>query len=605
MPLEHMGAVGDQRTLALIGEEGDVVHFSWPELDSPTVFAPLLSGDAKNFCGLRFAGGTRNHEQTYELGTNILKTSFDVQGETGTVRVTITDLMPTDLQGDAYPAVIRQIAVEGGSVTATLHIAAQSDYEKSSEPSSVDHNHVRFSRTDGPAFEVAASFALEADGRRVTGDLSLADGQSHYLVLGGAAKEFSAMLSEAGSNTGESGSEKFAEIHETTKQFWLDEIASLDCSGEHSGMMERSMLMLALLHMREHGSIAAAATFGYPEAIGGTRNWDYRFTWVRDSAIVAQVAARCGMQDIAFDWVRFVLINNQGCDRSPLNLMLALDGGDVLEEQELESWAGYKNSPPVRIGNEASNQLQLDIFGELMMALLTLDKNGRSPDGEMLDRCRELLDWLTDNWACPDSSIWELRGGEKHYLFSRLMSWLAFRDGAELFARNGRDVPESLSKQRDAIRADIEENFWCPDRGCYMQTSELPNSDAAIIYMRVIGFFGDDLERWERSKNYLRKTLVKDAGVLRYPHNADDGFDKNEGTFVICTTWWIEALLMDGEVDEAKMRFEKLREQLGNTGLMAEEVDEAGHQLGNLPQAFSHAGIISAAIALREYENDT
>jgi GH15 family glucan-1,4-alpha-glucosidase len=385
-----------------------------------------------------------------------------------------------------------------------------------------------------------------------------------------------------------------------TRQFWKDAIGSLDCQGAYAGTVERSMLTLSMLDMRRHGTLAAAGTFGFPESINGKRNWDYRYAWVRDSALVAETAARCGMVEEALGWVRSVLIENKSCDRSPLRLMMALDGSDVDDETVLESWPGYLDSTPVQIGNEASGQLQLDIFGELIMALLTLAKHGAVIDDDMLARTIELLDWLVENWRRPDSSIWELRGSEKHYLFSRLMSWVAFRDGVALMRHHQREVPDSWVTTQSLISQDIEDNFWCPDRNCYMQTNQLPNADSAMIFMRVVGYLNKGDERWEASKSYLRKELVKQEGVLRFPHDADDGFEKNEGTFVLCTTWWIEALWLDGEKEEAVARYERLLSRVGTTGIMAEELGEDGRQLGNLPQAFSHAGLISAALRLRD-----
>ncbi len=574
-PIARLLFIGDQRTVCAVDADGSIPLFCFPDVDSPTIFSAALSGSEQSALTFRTEPASEPTGRELIDGTNRLVTSL----RSGDGKWEIEDFM---VPGNTS-LLVRQITAISGNLDITITAAVAPDYERATP---------RF-RTHGPRsisvvnteteITFSASFALETHGTSITGTITLDEGESAWLAMGDQpidTLDIDTLRAEADA-------------------FWQGFSTPSGDSQPLSLFMQRQVLSAGLLHSAEHGAVAAAGTFGFPEAANGERNWDYRFVWVRDSAVGAKAMAHIGFASLARDWLRFVLLSNSSCDRSPLNLMLKIDGGTVDPETTLDHFDGMLGAQPVRVGNEAGGQLQLDIFGELAFALRALCESGEQPDDAMLDRFAELLDWLSDNWNRPDSSIWELRGDENHYLFSRLMCWVAFRDAQVIFGICDRNVNPRWAELETEIAADIRERFWCAKTASYMQTSDCSVVDAAVIAMRLFGFLGKNDERWQQSKLEIRKQLVKPAGVLRYPHHADDGFDSNDGTFVLCTCWWIEVLWMDGETDEARTIFDDLLLRFPD-GQMSEEVGEDGRLLGNMPQLFSHAGMIEVALRIGE-----
>ena len=574
-PIARLLFVGDQRTVCAIDADGSIPLLSFPNLDSPTIFSAVLSGSGGSAMSFRTNPTSEPAEREIIDRTNRIITRL----RCGDRSWEIEDFM---VPGGA-PLLVRRITATRGPLDATLAAAPAPDYERAKPEFEVHAPHCIGFENAGNAVVINASFALTVDGDRIEGHITLDEGQSGWIAIADRPQD----------------SLDIDALRERTDAFWNTASTPSKASGPLSHSMRRQALSVGLLHNAANGGVAAAGTLGFPEAPGGTRNWDYRFVWVRDSAIGAKAMARIGFTELAKQWLRFVLLNNSSCDRSPLNLMLTMDGDVVDGETELDHFEGMLGAQPVRVGNEAGGQLQLDIFGELAFALCALCENGERPDDVLLDRFAELLDWLADNWNSPDSSIWELRGDEKHYLFSRLMCWVAFRDAQAIFGMCDRKSDPRWKQLEDDIAANIRENFWCDETSSYMQTSDCSVVDAAVIAMRLFGFLHADDPRWQQSKQEIRKQLVKPTGVLRYPHHADDGFDSDDGTFVLCTCWWIEVLWMDGEQGEARAIYDALASRFPH-GQMSEEVGEDGRLLGNMPQLFSHAGMIEAALRIGE-----
>ncbi len=574
-PIAQLLFVGDQRTVCAIGADGSIPLMSFPDLDSPTIFSAALSGNARNAMAFETQPASEPVDRELIDGTNRLITRL----RCGDSRWQVEDFM---VPGDSV-LLVRFVTATTGPLDVTMKATVKPDYEREgTKLESYGPRIMAASNTEGDVIFSAAFDLSKADGG-IIGRIRLQEGETAWVIVGQEAHD----------------TVDIDALRRRTDTFWQTFRTPSASDAPLTPFLQRQILSTGLLHNAANGSVAAAGTFGFPEAPHGERNWDYRFVWVRDSAIGAKSMARLGFTALARTWLRFVLLNNSSCDRSPLNLMLTMDGNVVDEESKLDHFHGMLGARPVRVGNEAAGQLQLDIFGELAFALRALCEAGERPDEAMLDRFAELLDWLADNWKTPDSSIWELRGEEKHYLFSRLMCWVAFRDAQVIFDTCDREPDPRWAELEDEIAANIRDEFWCDKTSSYMQTSDCSVVDAAVIAMRLYGFLERDDERWQQSKTEIRNQLVKPAGVLRYPHHADDGFDSNDGTFVLCTCWWIEVLWMDGETDEARTVYDDLLLRFPH-GQASEEIGEDGRLLGNMPQLFSHAGLIEATLRLGE-----
>ena len=268
------------------------------------------------------------------------------------------------------------------------------------------------------------------------------------------------------------------------------------------------------------------------------------------------------------------------------------------DESEPDGFTGLYNAGPVRVGNAAAGQLQLDIFGALLLAAHALRRHGEGPGAATLSRLGECVDWLAERWRTKDASIWEMRSGEEHFVFSRVMCWVAFDRALDMGLSDDGERTARWRDARAAVRESIDAEFWCPVTRSFMQTPDFAYVDAATVFMRLCGFLRADDERWLGTKRAARRNLMTVTGLLRYPRGVEDGFDSEDNPFVLCTCWWIEALVADGEMDEARLTYAMLLDRMGPCGLMSEEIDEQGRLMGNIPQAFSHAGLINAALAL-------
>jgi len=353
------------------------------------------------------------------------------------------------------------------------------------------------------------------------------------------------------------------------------------------------------------GAPVAAATFGLPEQPGGERNWDYRYTWVRDGSFSVRALLGLGYTDEAEAFLRWLgdrLDTAVDVDdgRSPLRIMYRVDGSPDLDEQTLEHLGGWQNSRPVRVGNGASGQLQLDIYGEALDSMSVGDANGIPLPHEGWVRMRRIVDWLARNWDRTDEGIWETRGGQKDFTYGRLMSWVAFDRAIRLAQRHAR--PADLSRwtiERDAIYEQIMTRGWSDERSAFVQHFGGNVLDASLLYMPLVGFVSPRDPRWQSTLRAMDNELVSDSLVYRYdPGASPDGLQGSEGTFSICTFWYVDALARSGRLDEARLTFEKMLTYANHVCLYAEEIGPTGEQLGNFPQAFSHLSLIGAALRL-------
>jgi GH15 family glucan-1,4-alpha-glucosidase len=367
-------------------------------------------------------------------------------------------------------------------------------------------------------------------------------------------------------------------------------------------VVNRSALTLKMLTSRQHGSLVAAPTFGIPEHIGGSRNWDYRYVWLRDAAFTLCTFLRLGYREEADafrTWLKYRIEESRQGSR-PMQIMYGIAGHKDLTEVELEHLCGHKNSRPVRIGNGAFGQLQLDIYGELMDAIYLYSKYAHAfPHDEWIE-AKRILTWLSENWNQPDEGIWEVRGGHRHFLHSRLMCWVAFDRAIRLAHRRSLSAPlDHWYRQRDAIFEDIYTNFWSDRLSAFVQEKHSEALDASVLLMPLMRFISPVDPKWLSTLKAIENCLAEDAFVYRYRNSeTQDGLGGEEGSFSCCSFWFVECLARAHQVEKAKSYFEKLLCHSNHLGLYSEQIGRDGHQLGNFPQALTHLALISAAFCL-------
>ncbi|WP_109524934.1 glycoside hydrolase family 15 protein, partial [Nocardia aurea] len=388
-----------------------------------------------------------------------------------------------------------------------------------------------------------------------------------------------------------------------TVRFWRDWLGRSTYRGRWREMVRRSAITLKLMTYAPTGALVAAPTTSLPEQIGGERNWDYRYTWIRDASFSVYALLGLGYTDEAAafaTWLRDRVGERAGNDSGPLQIMYRIDGTPDLEEEILDHLEGYKGSRPVRIGNGAYDQLQLDIYGEAMDSVDLADSRGLMVAHQGWQNLCEVLDWLCDNWDRPDEGVWETRGGRQHFVYGRLMSWVAMDRALRMADRRGRpgDV-DRWRAARDDIYRQIMERGWNQKRGAFVQHYATDVLDAANLMMPLTGFIAPRDPMWLSTLDAMRHELVEDSLVYRYdPSASPDGLRGHEGTFSICTFWYVDALARSGRLEEARLTFEKMFTYSNHLGLYSEEIGPSGEQIGNFPQAFTHLSLINAAMNL-------
>ena len=372
-------------------------------------------------------------------------------------------------------------------------------------------------------------------------------------------------------------------------------------------IVNRSALVLKLLTSSQHGSIVAAPTFSLPESIGFSRNWDYRYTWIRDASFTVYALLRLGYAKEAsafMNWVDKLCEDIKG--RKQLGIMYSIDGTRQLEEKILKNFEGYKKSSPVRIGNDAYGQLQLDVYGELMDSVYLCNKYAEPISFDFWKNLEKQINWLSRNWNQPDEGIWEVRAGKKKFLYSRLMCWVAIDRAIKIAKARSFPLSEIWMKQRDKIYASIHSEFWDKGKKAFMQYKGAGTVDASSLLMPLVRFISPKDPRWLSTLKRIEEELVTDSLVYRYKPEvaAPDGLISREGTFSMCTFWYVECLSRSGQLEKARFYFEKMLGYANHLGLYSEQLGFEGEHLGNFPQAFTHLGLVSAAFNLNKQLND-
>jgi GH15 family glucan-1,4-alpha-glucosidase len=589
-PIEDYGVIGDLHSVALVSTDGSIDWCCLPHFASPSVFAAIL--DAKKGGYFRIspeASGTV--KQMYLPDTNVLVTHFlcpDGVGE-------CVDFMP--VRGAAGEDkenhdIVRQVKVIRGSLAFKLECFPAFNYARDRHRLRLDENGAVF-ESHGARLGLSSQIKLHAAGDGVEAGFMLQAGETIWFLL----RHSDQTSLEPPTQAVYDGTRVF---HETV-EFWRRWAEGIQYRGRWREVVTRSALALKLLTFAPTGAIVAAPTTSLPEEIGGVRNWDYRYTWIRDAAFTVYGLVRLGL---TFEAERFVdWIDERSHELNPdgsLQVLYGINGEHDLPEMELPHLEGYKGSAPVRIGNQAANQLQLDIYGELLDSVYLAGKYGKPISYETWQYLRRLIDYVVDHWQEKDEGIWEIRGERQHMVSSKMMCWVALDRGLRLATKRSFPAPRhDWLDARDSIFEDVMERGWNHRIKSFVQHYDTEALDASSLLMPLTFFISPYDPRMEQTLDAIMGSLVSDSLVYRYlPHETPDGLPGEDGAFNMCTFWLVEALTRAGRLGEARLMFEKMLGYANHLGLYSEETGESGQALGNFPQAFTHMGLISAAFNL-------
>jgi GH15 family glucan-1,4-alpha-glucosidase len=556
--------------------------------DSPSVFASLLGWERGGRFELTAGFEDPTFRQMYLTDTNVLITRF--LDDVGVAEV--SDFMPVADAGVPHNIVRRAKAVLG-DVPITMRCAPRFDYARATHRVEATPDGVLFTADGGIAMRLRSSVPLAIENGDATARFTLRAGQSASFVL-----EMDGPSEDSACGRPDYVTEAF----KATTNFWHRWAGRTTYQGRWREMVLRSALTLKLLTSQKHGSIVASPTFGLPEHIGGSRNWDYRYTWIRDASFTLYALMRLGYTEESAAFMKWVEARcAELAEGGALQIMYGIDGRRDLPEQELPHLRGYMDSRPVRIGNGAATHLQLDIYGELLDAIYLYDKYGAPISGDLWSNVRRLVDWVSANWRQADEGIWEVRWGRREFLFSRVMCWIAIDRAIRIATR--RSLPAPLAQwleQRDAIHEDVHTRFWDREQRAFVQFAGSQALDASALLMPLVKFISPTDPRWLSTLRAIEGSLVADSLVFRYLRTAAhaDQLTPAEGTFSMCSFWYVECVSRMGDLLKARHFMEKILGYANHVGLYGEELGPRGRHLGNFPQAFTHLALISAAYDL-------
>lgn len=599
-PIENYGVIGNMRTAALVCLNGSIDWFCYPNFDSPSVFAAILDDHRGGRFRIAATDNSAGSKQFYWPQTNVLVTRFTNAGGIGEV----IDYMPAGMPpGEpGFHGLVRRVSVVRGSMQFRMECRPAFDYAREEHTAESVSGGVIF-RGRSLQLGLASDRPLQLDGNAAVAAFTLDEGQSASFELHG--------LEDHGHEFQGLSDEQAHRLFHRTVQFWREWIAHCTYRGRWREMVERSALCMKLLTFEPTGAIVAAPTMSLPENVGGGRNWDYRYTWIRDAAFTVYSFLRIGFVEEAAQFAKWL---DQRCHElepdGSLQVMYGIDGRHKLDEEELSHLEGYRGSRPVRIGNAAYQQQQLDIYGELMDSLYLFNKHGEPISYDLWRYLRRLMNWVCDHWTEPDEAIWEVRGEPREFVYSKLMCWVALDRALRL--AESRSFPADWprwSSTRDEMFERIMRDGWSDKRQSFVQSFGSDALDASVLMMPLVFFVAPRDPRMLKTLAAINRRpsdggLVTDGLVRRYDADqAPDGLAGSEGTFTMCSFWLVEALTRAGRGDpdklyEAHLMFERTFGYANHLGLFSEQIGQQGEALGNFPQALTHLGFISAAVNL-------
>lgn len=587
-PIENYGVIGNLHTVALISKKGSIDFMSYTRFDSPTVFASLLDADKGGHFSIDPVLDNIVYKQLYLPDTAILITRF--LSDQGIAEV--MDFMPIN-EDESNCAIIRKVTTIRGEIDYHMHCCPRFDYARATHTTTKITSGVTFKGNDElcSTLHILSDANLEINNGDVSSSFTLKARESVYFILESTEHKEQRPSSLA---------DYIEDSYKDTMSFWQDWIEKSNYRGRWMEMVNRSTITLKLLTSFRFGSVVAAATFGLPESIGGKRNWDYRYTWIRDASFTMYVFLKLGFMDEAAAFLKWI---QRQCVKGRLQLMYAVDGRTDLQEYFLEHWEGYMGSKPVRIGNQAHVQFQLDVYGELLDTIYLFNSYGGEITYGFWQEIAQQVEIVTEKWREPDHGIWEIRNDKKEFLYSRLMCWVAM-DRAIKIAES-RSFPydrERWEKVRNEIFHSIYDEFWNEEVQSFVQYKGTTAIDASALMMPLRNFISPVESKWVKTMHAIANELRVDVLIYRYNNMLThvDGLTDQEGTFSMCSFWFVECLAMSGHVEKARELFEKMLSYTNHLGLFSEEIGAKGQQLGNYPQAFTHLGLISAALTLNE-----
>ncbi|MFI6263222.1 glycoside hydrolase family 15 protein [Micromonospora sp. NPDC051006] len=596
--MEAHGLIGDLQTAALVAMDGTLDWFCAPRFDSPSLFGGLLDRHKGGHIQVSPEGVDYVSKQLYLPRTPILITRFlsaDGVGE-------LVDFMPVagDQPTDRH-RLVRMLRVVRGVMR--FRIDCQPRFNYGRDPHELDAypaGHVFRSSALSLALSLVrypgtqpAEEAFERRGGGIWTVATLREGEAGGAVLETGVSPDRPRFYTPG---------EVQELLEQTRDFWRRWLGRSCYTGRWREMVERSAMTLKLMTYAPTGALIAAPTAGLPEQVGGQRNWDYRYTWIRDASISVHTLLKLGFTDEAWRYMHWVDDRvREARDREvPLQIMYRIDGSPDVSEEVLDHFEGYRGSAPVRVGNGAANQLQLDIYGEVLNGLHEADSHGLQTSHQLWLNTVRLVDWVCEHWDQPEDGIWETRGGRQDFTYGRLMSWVALDRAVRLAHRRGRPADTARwARTRDQIYQQIMARGFDPKRGAFVQHYATDVLDASLLAMPGVGLVSPMDPMWQSTLRAMDAELVSDSLVYRYdPAASPDGLPGQESTFTMCSFWYVRALAESGRLDDATLTFEKMLTYSSPLGLYSEEIAPTGEQTGNFPQAFSHLSLIGTAVSL-------
>ena len=585
LPIEDHGIIGDLYTAALVGTDGTIDWLCLPDFDSPSVFCSILDDEKGGHFKLRPVQDFHSN-QIYLPDTNVLLTRF--LSPEGVAEV--LDFMPIEDERETRHDLVRDVRVIRGRMTIEVDCSPAFDYARREHEIEFVKGGVIF-RGAGMALNLASEVPLEeGPGRSVRGRFELKAGESASFVL--------QQLEEGEGPREALKRAECQDLLQQTMDYWRRWVAKSGYRGRWRDMVNRSTLALKLMTYEPTGALVTAPTMGLPQTIGGSHNWDYRYTWLRDAAFTMFVLLRVGFKDEAHKFMGWL---QQRCRGSGglLQPLYGIDGRKDLVEEELSHLSGYRGSRPVRLGNGAYELVQFDLYGAVLDAAYLHNKYGTPLDYDTWQSLRTTLSWLSENWRRPDAGMWGVRGDRENFVSSKVFSWVALDRAIRLAYQRGLPAEEELwIGQRDAIYQEIMEEGWNAEKESFVRHYGSGALDASLLLMPVVEFVGPTDPRWLSTLERIQNELTHDTLVDRYKAQDADGPSTGEGTFSVCSFWLVECLTRAGRLDEARLALEKMFSYANHLGLYAEKIGSSGEALGNFPHAFTHLSLITAAVRL-------